>query len=261
MSVLDQRFAMLRRGKRCGFIPFIVAGDPDLALTPAILRALSANDPIAIEVGVPFSDPTADGPVIQRAAHRALGKGTDLAGILRMLGALSGEAIAPLILFSYYNPILQFGLEKFARALPACGVMGVLVVDLPMEAASALQQRLRAKEIDLILLVAPTTSDARLARIARMASGFIYAVSRTGVTGKAKELADESRQLVARIRKVTDVPVAVGFGIANRAQARRVCHYADAAVVGSRIVAEIERAGDKPAAVLDAIRRCCGEFA
>jgi tryptophan synthase alpha chain len=137
----------------------------------------------------------------------------------------------------------------------------VLVVDLPMEAASELRQRLRAKEIDLILLVAPTTSDARLARIARMASGFIYAVSRTGVTGKAKELADESRQLVARIRKVTDLPVAVGFGIANRAQARRVCRYANAAVVGSRIVAEIERAGDKPAAVLGAVRRCCAEFA
>lgn len=264
MSVLAESFAALRTGKRSGFIPFLVAGDPDLRTTAAVLRVLSQVEPVAIEVGVPFSDPIADGPVIQRAAQRALEKGTDLPAILRMLRTLVGESIAPIILFSYYNPILQFGLEKFARSLRACGVAGVLVVDLPAEAAAALRKRLRRQRIDLILLVAPTTSDERLQRIARLASGFIYAVARTGVTGTAGELGDESRQLVARIRSVTEHPVAVGFGITTGAQARRVCAYGDAAVVGSRIVTEIERAAAKKPftrrSIAGAIERCARQF-
>lgn len=265
MSALAERFAAVKREKRCGFIPFVVAGDPDLPTTGAILRELSKGEPVAIEVGVPFSDPTADGPVIQRAAERALRNGTDLAGILQMLRSIAGHAVAPIVLFSYYNPILQFGVEKFARSLRACGVAAVLVVDLPAEAAAPLQQRLRAEEIDLIMLVAPTTSDARLVQIARVARGFVYAVARTGVTGTETRGVDESRQLVARIRNATDVPVAVGFGITNREQARRVCRYADAAVVGSRIVADIERVTVGKhftrTAVLRAVGRCAGEFA
>ncbi|MFN2508070.1 MAG: tryptophan synthase subunit alpha [Chthoniobacterales bacterium] len=265
MTVLTERFATLRHEKRCGFIPFVVAGDPGLKATAAIIHVLSRVDPVAIELGVPFSDPAADGPVIQRAAQRALQNGTDLAGILQMLRGISGDAIAPVVLFSYYNPILQFGIEEFARALSGCAVAGVLVVDLPPEAAAALQQHLRKEEIDLILLVAPTTSDRRLEQIARLASGFIYAVSRTGVTGTARELIDESRQLVGRIRAVTDLPVAVGFGITAREQARRICRYADAAVVGSRIVADVERVTAKKGftqqALLRAISSCVHEFA
>lgn len=258
MSLLAERFAAIREEKRCGFIPFVVAGEPDLASAPEILRALSEVDPVAIEVGVPFSDPTADGPVIQRAAQRAIERGTNLGAILQTLRAFRG---APLVLFSYYNPVLQFGFEKFARALPACGVAGVLIVDLPAEAAAPLRAELRKRDVDLILLVAPTTSDRRLAQIAEQASGFIYAVARPGVTGNARELADESEELVVRVREVTDLPVAVGFGIAKREHARRVCRYADAAVVGSRIVADIASAGPKRTEVLRAVRRCAREFA
>lgn len=264
MSILAKRFAAIPREKRCGFIPFVVAGDPDLETSAAVIVELSRVKPVTIEVGVPFSDPTADGPVIQRAAERSLHNGNDLSGILAMLERIKSAAIAPLVLFSYYNPILQFGLEKFARRMRRCGVAGVLVVDLPADSAQELQQLLRREGIDLILLVAPTSSDARLKQIARLASGFIYAVARTGVTGNAGRLADESRDLVARIRRITDVPVAVGFGISKREHARRVCRYADAAVVGSRIVGEIERAAARPNAgrdaVIRAVRRCAAEF-
>jgi len=245
MSQIGERFAAVRREKRCGFIPFIVAGDPDLQTTADLLRQLSKLAPAAIEVGVPFSDPTADGPVIQRAAERARKNGTTLARVLEMTAGCRVEA--PLVLFSYYNPILQFGLEKFARAVARARIAGVLTVDLPAEAAAPLQAQLRRREIDLIFLVAPTTSDERLHKIAGLASGFIYAVARTGVTGTARELADESQQLVRRIRTFSDLPIAVGFGINNRAQAKRVCSYADAAVVGSLLVgaidAELKRRG------------------
>ena len=168
------------------------------------------------------------------------------------------EALAPLVLFSYYNPILQLGLERFAREAARCKIAGVLAVDLPAEAATELHVALRKQGIDLIFLVAPTTSDERLRKISRLASGFIYAVARTGVTGNARELTDESQQLVSRIRKVTDLPIAVGFGITERAQAQRVCRYADAAVVGSRLVAEIEAGG---ADVVQRVTKCAEQFA
>src|SRR5712691_3883825 len=242
MSLLRERFSALRAENRCGFIPFLVAGDPDLQTTGALLSALSRLDPVAIEVGVPFSDPTADGPVIQRAAQRSLRNGTSLAKIFQMLERSRPNELAPIVLFSYYNPILQFGLEQFARTAEKCNVAGVLVVDLPAEAAAPLHEQLRRRNIDLIFLVTPTTTDDRLKQIARLASGFIYAVSRTGVTGTARELADESKDLVARVRTASDLPVAVGFGITTRTQARRVCRYADAVVIGSRLVAEIESA-------------------
>lgn len=240
MSAIAERFAELRRLKRGGFIPFIVAGHPDLETTAQLLPVLSQSGATVIELGVPFSDPTADGPIIQRAAQHALERGTDLPAIFKMLGRFSCGQLAPIVLFTYYNPLLQFGLEKFARVAEATHVAGVLVVDLPAELAVTLRKQLRARAIDLIFLVTPTTSDGRLKQIVRLGSGFIYAVARTGVTGTARELADESRQLIARTRAVTDLPIAVGFGITTKAQARRLCRYADAAVVGSRLVAEIE---------------------
>lgn len=260
MSRLAEAFAACLTEKRCGFIPFIVAGDPDLETSLALLRALSALRPVAIELGVPFSDPTADGPTIQRAAQRSLAKGTSLPRILQSLERCNLDDLAPSVLFSYYNPILQFGVERFARAASDCGIAGVLVVDLPAEAAAPLRAQLRARDIDLIFLAAPTTSDRRLAQIARQASGFIYAVARTGVTGTARELADESEQLVRRIRTLSDLPVAVGFGITNRAQARRVCRYADAAVVGSRLVAEVEAAMADPSALVQRVVACARQF-
>lgn len=238
MSCLRKSFS----AGRASFIPFIVAGDPDLRTTGELLAALSQLDPVAIEVGVPFSDPTADGPVIQRAAQRSLRKGTSLAKILQLLKKLRPSELAPVVLFTYYNPILQFGIERFARAAAKSDVAGVLVVDLPAEAAGPLQARLARQKIDLVFLVTPTTTNDRLRLIARLASGFIYAVARTGVTGTTGELADESRSLVGRIRAASDLPVAVGFGITTGVQARRICRYADAAVVGSRLVAEVEGA-------------------
>lgn len=265
MSRLGDSFASAAAPGRRGFIPFLVAGDPDLETTAALLPALSALNPAAIEVGVPFSDPTADGPVIQRAAQRSLETGTSLAEILACLKRIPLHDLAPIVLFSYYNPILQFGIERFVREADACGVAGVLVVDLPAEAAAPLHDQLRRREIDLIFLATPTTSDDRLKRIARMASGFVYVVARTGVTGTERHLKDESEELVARIRAVTDLPVAVGFGISTGAQAKRVCQYADAAVVGSRLVAEIEEASAVKSfqrkKVVEAAVRCARQFA
>ncbi|MGZ5025119.1 MAG: tryptophan synthase subunit alpha [Chthoniobacterales bacterium] len=256
MSRLEERFHARGRG---GFIPFLIAGDPDLKTSAAIFSALSELDPIAIEVGVPFSDPTADGPVIQRSGQRALQSGTTLSAILAMLKRTRGNKRAPIILFGYYNPILQFGLEKFVRAAAEADVAGVLIVDLPAEASSQLQKKLAGRKIDLIFLVAPTTNDDRLKRIGRVATGFIYVVARTGVTGTAREVADESQQLVRRIRAVSDLPVAVGFGITNGGQARRVCRYADAAVVGSRLVAEMER-GSR-VTIVRRVLQCARQFA
>jgi tryptophan synthase alpha chain len=238
MNLLEKSY----RARPGGFIPFMVAGDPDLTTSAELILALSQLQPTAIEVGVPFSDPTADGPVIQRSGQRALKSGTDLRGIFAMLRRTRDRNRAPVVLFGYYNPILQFGIDGFVRAAKRSGVAGILIVDLPAETAAPLQRALQRQGIDLILLVAPTTSNQRLKRIARLARGFIYAVARTGVTGPARELEDESQQLVRRIRAVSDLPVAVGFGIATPAQARRVCGYADAAVVGSRLVAEMEAA-------------------
>ncbi len=229
-----------RTRDRARFIPFIVAGDPDLKTSAALISGLSGLKPMAIEVGVPFSDPTADGPTIQRSGQRALRHGTTLSAILEMLKRTRGEERASIVLFGYYNPILQFGLDQFVRAAAQAKVSGVLVVDLPAEAARSLQKKLREKNIDLIFLVTPTTGDKRLKQIVRMATGFIYVVARTGVTGTTRGLADESQQLVRRIRALTNLPVAVGFGITTDEQARRVCRYADAAVVGSRLVQEIE---------------------
>lgn len=260
MSLLEDRF---RAGAR-GFIPFIVAGDPDLQTTSALIAALARLAPSAIEVGIPFSDPTADGPVIQRSGQRALRSGATLRRIFAMLMKARRDHDAAIVLFGYYNPILQFGIDRFVDAAKKAGVAGVLVVDLPVEAAMPLRAALRQREIDLIFLVTPTTSDERLKKIARLGSGFIYAVARTGITGNVRGLADESEQLVRRIRAVSDLPVAVGFGITNRAQARRIWRYADAAVVGSRLVAELENASAKTNANRDTIVRnvirCARQF-
>ena len=264
MTPLASAFAALREEKRCGFVPFVVAGDPDLATTTELITTLSDAGATAIEVGVPFSDPIADGPVIQRAAQRAITRGVTLTAVLEIT-ARARTSSAPLVLFSYYNPILQFGLRKFADAARRSGVAGVLVTDLPAETAGPLRSLLHERGIDLIFLVAPTTSDTRLQQIAKLASGFIYAIARTGVTGTHRELADESETLVNRVRAVSDLPVAVGFGITKRAQARLVCQYADAAVVGSRLVAEIEEATSttkwRRSAVIERVAGCAKEFA
>lgn len=246
MSRIAETFARLRKDKRRGFIPFITAGDPDLETTRALIVELARAGATLIELGVPFSDPMADGPVIQRASERALRNGVGVAEVLSVIRDARRETDVPVVLFSYYNPLLQFGAERLCAEAERAGVDGMLVTDLAPEEAGVFAATLSTHELDLIFLVAPTSTDARLKRIAERAGGFIYAVSRAGVTGVQSEMNTEAERLVARVRAVTDLPVAVGFGISTREQVADVWRYADAAVVGSAIVSEVEKRGYAP---------------
>ena len=241
MSRISDKFAQLRSASRRGFIPFVTAGDPDLETSRKIVLSLAQNGADVIELGVPFSDPMADGPTIQASSQRALESGVKLADILQMVQEIRKETGTPIVLFSYLNPLFRYGFERLAADAADAGVDGVLVTDAVDEVAFVISQVLKSRGLDLISLIAPTTNDDRLERIAQSASGFIYAVSRAGVTGARSETSSAAEHLVARARKFTDLPIAVGFGISNRPQVEDVWRYADAAVVGSAIVAEIER--------------------
>lgn len=253
MSRIAEAFADLKRDGRRGFIPFITAGDPDLETTRELIVELAQAGATLIELGVPFTDPMADGPVIQRASERALRHDFGIGEILQTVIAARKQTEAPIILFSYFNPLLQFGLKKAdeTSALPAfeqlardantAGVDGILVTDLVPEEAGGFASVLRAHDLDMIFLVAPTSTDERLRMVAERASGFIYAVSRAGITGARDEVSAEAEKLVSRVRRVSDLPVAVGFGISTPDQVADVWRYADAAVVGSAIVREIEQ--------------------
>ncbi|MFL6229152.1 MAG: tryptophan synthase subunit alpha [Pyrinomonadaceae bacterium] len=249
MSRLAETFARLRAGGRRGFIPFVTAGDPDLETTRALIPALARAGADVIELGVPFSDPMADGPVIQRASERALRNGVALADVLSVVRDARRETDVPVVLFSYFNPLLQFGLARLCEEARAAGVEGVLVTDLVPEEAEEFSALLTRHELDMIFLVAPTSTDARLSMIAARATGFIYAVSRAGVTGAQSSMSVEAEKLVQRVRGVSNLPVAVGFGISTSEQVAEVWRYADAAVVGSALVAEIERRAGSPGAV------------
>ena len=241
MSRISDKFAKLRSANGRGFIPFVSAGDPDLETSKKIVLSLAQNGADVIELGVPFSDPMADGPTIQASSQRALESGVKLANILQMVRDIRKETDTPIVLFSYLNPLFRYGFERLAADAADAGVDGVLVTDAVDEVAFVISQVLRSRGLDLISLIAPTTSDDRLERIAQSASGFIYAVSRAGVTGARSDTSSTAEALVARARKYTDLPIAVGFGISSREQIDEVWRYADAAVVGSAIVAEIER--------------------
>jgi len=256
MSRITETFTRLRQGGKKGFIPFITAGDPDLKTTRELIVELTRVGATVIELGVPFSDPMADGPVIQRASERALRHRFGLTEILQTVSEARSQTDVPIVLFSYFNPLLQFGIEKLAREGKAAGVDGILVTDLAPEEAGKFSSVLRAKDLDMIFLVAPTSTDERLKMVAERASGFIYAVSRTGVTGAREEMSAEAEALVKRVRQFSDLPVAVGFGISKPEHVVDVWRYADAAVVGSAIVREIEQA-QSPA---DAVSRV-GRFA
>ncbi len=246
MSRIRETFASLKRGGRGGFIPFITAGDPDIATTELLLIELAAAGADIIELGVPFSDPVADGEVIQRASERALRNGVTLRDALACAARARQRIDVPIVLFSYFNPLLKFGEQKLAKEAKQAGVDGVLVTDLIPEEAQSWTETLVQFDLDPIFLVAPTTSDERLARIAQQASGFIYAVSRAGVTGARDEMSRDAEALVKRVRSVSDLPVAVGFGISTAEQVREVWRFADAAVIGSAIVSQIEKLGDSP---------------
>jgi len=271
MSRIAETFAQLKRDDRCGFIPFITAGDPDLETTGRLIVELANAGATLIELGVPFTDPMADGPVIQRASERALRYGFGIGEVLQLVSEARKQTDVSIILFSYFNPLLQFcamknadrtsalpafSFEKLARAAKAAGIDGILVTDLVPEEAGEFASVLRAHDLDMIFLVAPTSTDERLQMVAERASGFIYAVSRAGITGAREEMSAEAEKLVRRVRRFSDLPVAVGFGISTREHVADVWRYADAAVVGSAIVSEIEQAhsGD------DAVARV-GRFA
>jgi tryptophan synthase alpha chain len=246
---IDDVFLRLRQTGRGGFIPFITAGDPDGDSIVPLIFALERAGADIIELGVGFSDPVADGLVIQQSSERALSQGVGLREVLAAVAQARRETETAIVLFSYFNPLLQYGLERLAADAARAGVDGVLVTDLTPEAGETFTRHLRAHNLHNILLVAPTTSDARLRLITARASGFIYAVSRAGVTGARGEMSNDAENLVRRLRAVTDLPVAVGFGISTPEHVAQVWSYADAAVVGSAIVREIGRCGASPALV------------
>jgi tryptophan synthase alpha chain len=231
----------LKEEEKRGFIPFITAGDPDLDTTAELLVELANSGATVIELGVPFSDPMADGPVIQRASERALKHGFGLPEIFETTKKARAKIDTPLVLFSYFNPLLQYGVDKLARDARLAGIDGILVTDLAPEEAEEFAAALKLNNLDMIFLVAPTSTDVRLRRIAEHASGFVYAVSRAGVTGARQNLSEEAELLVSRVRWFSSLPVAVGFGISSPEQVEQTLAYADAAVVGSAIVAQIEK--------------------
>jgi len=239
-SRIAARFCELRERQAKGLVVYLTAGDPTLDATAELLVALDRAGADVIELGIPFSDPLADGPVIQRASERALRAGTTLRRIMERFPRWRESVQAPVILFSYYNPILQYGLEKFAWDAARAGVDGALVVDLSLEEASPYVSVLRAQNLDTVFLASPTSTDARLERASKLSTGFLYLVSRTGVTGERNEISSSLRPLVERARRHTPLPLAVGFGISNPAQVREVQSVADAAVVGSAVMHAIE---------------------
>jgi len=242
-SRLSETFARIRAQRTTGLVTYVTAGDPDVPRTAGILRSLDQAGADVLEVGVPFSDPLADGPVIQRATERALASGATLAKVLDVVGCVRPDLRAPIVIFSYANPILRMGAERFADRAREVGVDGVLILDLPIEEADESRNMLVARGIDTILLLSPTTTDERLRKAAALGSGFLYAISRLGVTGARDRIADGAQGMVERIRRVSDLPVALGFGISRPEHVREVGRWADAAVVGSSLVNIIAEAG------------------
>jgi tryptophan synthase alpha chain len=249
----SQRFVELRAAGELGIVAYITAGDPTLDATHKFILALAEAGADVIELGVPFSDPLADGPTIQRASERALRAGTTLAGVLDLVRRIRQSSQVPLVLFSYFNPILQMGLQKFAAAASQAGADGVLATDLTPEESEDYRRILHAHDLDTIFLAAPTSTDQRLQKIAACSSGFLYIISRTGVTGAKDSLPDELPALLRRTRQFTQLPIAVGFGISLPGHVSVLGGLADAAVVGSALVSEIEKA-TSPAAAAAALR-------
>jgi tryptophan synthase alpha chain len=249
MSRLQAAFAGIRDGKGPGLVTYVTAGDPDLSRSADVIRALARGGANVIEVGVPFSDPIADGPAIQRASERALAAGCDLDSSLELIRRLRGDIAAPIVLFTYVNPVLRTGTATFVGRAADAGVDGVLLLDLPIEESASVQQALQGRGLDQIFLVSPTTTDGRLTEAARLGTGFLYAISRLGVTGARASVATTAAPLVERIRAVSTLPVALGFGVSRPEHVAEVTSFADAAVVGSAIVQVIADASARGADV------------
>ncbi|HVQ41763.1 MAG TPA: tryptophan synthase subunit alpha [Vicinamibacterales bacterium] len=251
MSALATLFASLRAHGSRGLVTFVTAGDPTAALSTEIVCALDRGGADVIEVGVPFSDPIADGPAIQQSSERALRAGGTMSSTLNLIAAVRGRVRAPIVLFTYVNPVLRMGVDQFIDRAAAAGVNGVLLLDLPIEESADMHAALDSRGLDQIFLVSPTTTDARLATAARLGRGFLYAISRLGVTGTRATVSESAEPLVTRIRQASALPVALGFGISRPEHVASVCAFADAAVVGSAIVQVITdavAAGRPPAA-------------
>ena len=246
MSRIKTVFEELKLEGRRGLIPFITAGDPDLATTCELIVEFGRGGASVVEVGMPFSDPVADGPTIQRSSERALRLGVGVGDVLSVIAEARARIEVPVVLFSYFNPLLQFGVERLCAEAKGAGVDGILVTDLVPEEAGAFAEAACRHDLDLIFLAAPTSTDERLRLISERASGFVYAVSRAGVTGARTDLSAEARRLVGRVRALTPLPTVVGFGISSAEQVAEVWEYADAAVIGSAIVSEIERHAGAP---------------
>ena len=240
MKRIENKFAELRARNEKALIVYLTAGDPSLAVTKKLIFALENAGVDILEIGVPFSDPTADGPVIQAAAQRSLKAGATLEGVLKMVAEVRAVSDIPIVLFGYFNPIFAYGVKKFAQAARNAGVDGVLVVDLPHEEARELRDYTDAVGIDFISLIAPTTDKERLKKIVSKASGFLYYISITGITGTAAPKISNIKVEVEKIRKTTKLPVAVGFGISKPQQAREIGRFADGVVVGSAVVRLID---------------------
>jgi len=236
MSRIGKKFEELRGKDEKALIVYLTAGDPSLDTTKELALELEKAGVDILEIGVPFSDPTADGPVIQAASQRALKTGTTLAGVLTMVADIRSASQIPIVLFGYYNPIFAYGAERFAKAAKEAGVDGVLVVDLPPEEAPELRTYTDAADLDFISLVAPTTGRDRLKTILNAATGFLYYISITGVTGTAAPKAEDIAREVGKIRRLTKMPIAVGFGISSAAQAGEIAAVADGVVIGSALV-------------------------
>ena len=259
-SAISARFAALAQQGRCALMPFLMAGDPDLDTTAACLLALQDQGADLVELGIPYSDPLADGPVIQAAAGRALAAGATCGGVLAMLAGLRGRLHMPVVLFTYANPLLNMGVAAFCDRAAAAGAAGLVAPDLPLEEALRLSPTVAAAGLDMVLLAAPTTSPQRMARIARASRGFIYLVSVTGVTGARETLDQRVASLIGQLKYLTRQPVAVGFGISTAAQASQVRRWgSDGAIVGSAFVKRIAAVGPsgQPALVAGAF---CAEL-
>lgn len=241
MTRIEQKFATLKAEQRKAFIPYITAGDPKLDVTLELVLSLEKAGADIIELGVPFSDPIADGPVIQRASERALRNGVNLPSVLKLGEKIRGKSEIPLVLFSYFNPLFSYGLNKLASDAAKAGFDGVLASDLAVEESQAFIRAMSKVGLNTVFLVAPTSSPERMKKIAETSSGFLYAVSRTGVTGEQQELAPDLRAFLERLGSYTKSPIAVGFGISRPEHVRAVWQEADGAIVGSSIVKEIEQ--------------------
>jgi tryptophan synthase alpha chain len=244
-SRITAAFERLRAKGQTGLVTFVSAGDPTLPRSADVLRALDRAGADVLEVGVPFSDPVADGPEIQRASERALAAGATLARVLDLIAGLRAEVSAPIVLFTYANPVVRMGLEPFARRAAEAGVDGVLALDLPIEEAGGLRAALDARGLDTIFLLSPTTTRERIERAAALGRGFLYGISRLGVTGVRDRVAGDARALSARVREVTSMPLAIGFGLSRPEHIAEVGAWADAAVVGSALVRVIAEHGDR----------------